>query len=263
MLAPLGEVRAVDHDEINLADPDSIRAGLKGARPEVIVNAAAYTAVDKAEDEQELAFAINGTGPGILAEEARKLGSLLVHYSTDYVFDGSKQGAYVEDDPAAPLGVYGASKLAGERAVAQAGGRHFIFRTSWVYSPGGSNFLLTMLRLARERPELRVVSDQRGAPTSAAAIASATAQALAMKDAPAGLYHMTAAGETTWHGFAVAILKEARLDTPVRAILSEEYATRALRPKNSMLDNARLRSAFGISLPDWRGGLRAVMAGIH
>jgi len=263
VLAPLGQVTAVDHGEINLANPDSIRAGLKTERPGVIVNAAAYTAVDKAEDERDLAFAINGTGPGILAEEARKLGALLVHYSTDYVYDGEKTGKYVESDRAAPLGVYGESKLAGDLAIAQSGCRHLIFRTSWVYSPGGSNFLLTMLRLARERPELRVVDDQRGAPTSAAAIATATAQALAKKDPPPGLYHMTAAGETTWHGFAVAILKEARLDVPVRAIRSEEYATRAARPKNSVLDNARLKAAFGVSLAHWRDALPAVMASIH
>jgi dTDP-4-dehydrorhamnose reductase len=263
VLAPLGQVTAVDREEIDLADAGAIREGVKNARPEVIVNAAAYTAVDKAEDERELAFAVNGAGPGILAEEARKMDAFLVHYSTDYVFDGGKRGAYTEDDTPAPLGVYGASKLAGERAVAAAGGRHLIFRTSWVYSPGGSNFVLTMLRLAREKPELRVVNDQRGAPTSADAIAGATAQALTMKDPPSGLFHMTAAGETTWHGFAVAILKEAGLTTPVRAIRSDEYPVKATRPKNSILDNAKLRTTFGISLPDWRESLRAVMAAIH
>jgi dTDP-4-dehydrorhamnose reductase len=263
VLAPLGQVTAVDHEEINLANPDSIRAGLKTERPEVIVNAAAYTAVDKAEDERDLAFAINATGPGILAEEARKLGALLVHYSTDYVYDGEKIGKYVESDRAAPLGVYGASKLAGDLAIAQSGCRHLIFRTSWVYSPGGSNFLLTMLRLARERPELRVVDDQRGAPTSAKAIAEATVQAIAKRDAPSGLYHMTAAGETTWHGFASAIVKAAGLDVPVRAIRSDEYPVKAARPKNSLLDNTKLRTTFGISLPDWRESLRAVMAAIH
>jgi dTDP-4-dehydrorhamnose reductase len=263
VLAPLGQLTAVDQEQINFADPDSIRDGVGSARPEVIVNAAAYTAVDKAEDERPLAFAINGAAPGILAEEAKKLGALLVHYSTDYVYDGKKQGRYVESDGAAPLGVYGESKLAGDRAIAQSGCRHLVFRTSWVYSPGGSNFLRTVLRIAREKPELNVVDDQRGAPTSAAAIAAATAQALAKRDAPSGLYHMTAAGETTWHGFAVAILREAGIDVPVRPIRSDEYPAKAVRPKNSLLDNAKLRTTLGISLPDWREGLRAVMAAIH
>jgi dTDP-4-dehydrorhamnose reductase len=259
-LGPLGEVSAAGREEIDLADPGSIRAGLQRARPDMIVNAAAYTAVDEAEERRELAFAVNATAPGILAEEARKAGALFVHYSTDYVFDGGKEGAYTESDTPAPLGVYGESKLAGERAVAAAGGRYYIFRTSWVYSPAGRNFLLAILRRAREGAELRVVNDQRGAPTSAAAIAAATARALTKKDPPPGLYHMSAGGATTWHGFALAILEEAGLAVPVRAIRSEEYPASVVRPKNSVLDNARLRAAFGVSLPDWREGLRAVMA---
>jgi len=259
-LGPLGEVTATAREQIDLTDPDSIRAGVRRARPDVIVNAAAYTAVDLAEEQRELAFAVNATAPGILAEEARKAGALLVHYSTDYVFDGRKQGAYTETDAATPLSVYGESKLAGERAVASSGGRHYIFRTSWVYSPVGRNFLLTILRRAREGQELRVVDDQRGAPTSAAAIAAATVQVFATKNAPFGLYHMSAAGETTWHGFAVAILVEAGLAVPVQAIRTEEYAARAVRPKNSLLDGAKLRGTFGIGLPDWREGLRATMA---
>lgn len=258
-LAPLGRVIATGREALDLAQPDSIRAIVPQARPDIIVNAAAYTAVDRAESERDAAFAVNAVAPGVLAEEARKLGALLVHYSTDYVYDGAKAGAYLEDDAPGPINAYGESKLAGDRAIAASGCRHFIFRTSWVYGARGSNFLLTILRAARERPELRVVDDQRGAPTSAAAIAEATARALAKPDAAPGIYHMSAAGETTWHGFAAAILEAAGLRTPLRAIRSEEFVTAARRPRNSLLDNAKLRATFGVALPDWRASLDRVM----
>lgn len=258
-LAPLGRVVATGREALDLAQPDSIRGTVRQVRPDIIVNAAACTAVDRAEVERDASFAVNAIAPGVLAEEARKLGALLVHYSTDYVYDGTKLGAYVEDDAPGPVNVYGESKLAGDRAIAASGCRHFIFRTGWVYSARGGNFLLTILRAARERPELRVVDDQRGAPTSTAAIAEATALALAKPDAAPGIYHMSAAGETTWHGFAAAILEAAGLRTPLRAIRSEDYVTAARRPRNSLLDNAKLRATFGVALPDWRAGLAQVM----
>lgn len=259
LLAPLGEVLAADRAELDMAAPGEVREIVRRANPELIVNAAAYTAVDRAEGEREAAFAVNAMAAGVLAEEARKRGALLVHYSTDYVYDGAKAGAYLEDDAPGPINAYGESKLAGDRAIAASGCRHFIFRTSWVYGARGSNFLLTILRVARERPELRVVDDQRGAPTSAAAIAEATVRALAKPDAAPGIYHMSAAGETTWHGFAAAILDGAGLRTPLRAIRSEEFVTAARRPRNSLLDNAKLRATFGVALPDWRAGLHRVM----
>jgi dTDP-4-dehydrorhamnose reductase len=255
-LAPLGEVHALGRSQLDLADAGRISAVVRAASPVVIVNAAAYTAVDRAESEPELAFAVNATAPGVLAAEAARLGALLVHYSTDYVFDGSKPAAYVEDDPPHPLNVYGASKLAGERAIAAAGCRRLILRTSWVYGPHGSNFMLTILRAARERPELRVVDDQVGAPTSSVALARATAQVL--RAGGEGLYHLSAAGKTSWCGFARAILAHAGLDTPVVAIRSEEYPAAARRPRNSLLDNSRLQATFGVALAPWEEGLAEV-----
>ncbi|HEX6266246.1 MAG TPA: dTDP-4-dehydrorhamnose reductase, partial [Burkholderiales bacterium] len=218
-LAPLGEVNAPSRAQLDLTDADRIAAVVRGASPEVIVNAAAYTAVDRAESEPDAAFSVNASAPRLLAEEAARLGALLVHYSTDYVFDGEKAGPYAEDDTPRPLNVYGASKLAGERAIAAAGCRHLILRTSWVYGPHGSNFMRTILRAARERPELRVVDDQWGAPTSSTALARATARLLPSH--PEGLYHITAAGKTTWYGFARAIVARAGLRTPVVPIRSE------------------------------------------
>lgn len=258
-LAPLGRVVATGREALDLAQPDSIRATVRQVRPDIIVNAAAWTAVDRAEAERDAAFAVNAIAPGVLAEEAKNLGALLVHYSTDYVYDGAKLGAYVEDDAPGPVNVYGESKLAGDRAIAAGSCRHFIFRTGWVYSARGGNFLLAILRAARERTELRVVDDQRGAPTSAVAIAEATARALAKPDAAPGIYHMSAAGETSWHGFAAAILEAAGLRTPLRAIRSGEFVTAARRPRNSLLDNAKLRATFGVTLADWREGLARVM----
>jgi len=243
-------VIATDRATLDLADPDAIRRAVREAKPGVIVNAAAYTAVDKAESEPGLALRINGEAPGILAAEAARAGALLVHYSTDYVFDGAKDAPYVEDDPTGPVNAYGRSKLEGERAILASGCRHLVLRTSWVYAPRGRNFMLTILRAAREQPELRVVDDQVGAPTSAQAIAGAT-QALIAADA-GGLYHLSAAGRTSWHGFATAIVQGAGLATPVLPIPTAQYPTPARRPRNSLLDNARLQEDFGIALPGWR-----------
>lgn len=255
-LAPLGEVQALGREQLELTDPNAIRNTVRAAAPEVIVSAAAYTAVDRAESERDLAFSVNANAPAILAAEAARLGALLVHYSTDYVFDGTKSSPYTEADAAHPLNVYGASKLAGEQAIAASGCRYLILRTSWVYGPHGSNFMLTILRAARERPELRVVDDQYGAPTSSAAIARATARLLAAR--PEGLYHMTAAGRTSWYGFAKAILARAGVDTPVIPISTEQYPTAARRPRNSLLDNSRLRAACGVTLASWEEGLAEV-----
>lgn len=263
-LQPLGEVVACDRRMLDLADPDSIRGVLRDIRPALIVNPAAYTAVDKAESEAELAQAINGSAPGILAEEAKRLDALLVHYSTDYVFDGTKTAPYAEDDPTAPLGAYGRGKLAGEAAIRAAGCRHLIFRTCWVYGARGHNFLRTMLRLAREREALRVVDDQHGAPTWSRMIAETTtlALALARRDGQQGTYHLAAAGATSWHGFASAIVAAACargiLDraTPVRRIASADFPTPARRPANSRLACTRLREDFGLQLPDWESQLQ-------
>lgn len=256
-LQPLGEVIAFDRPALDLAQPDRIRASVRGAKPGIIVNPAAYTAVDKAESEPELALAINGAAPGILAEEARRLGALLVHFSTDYVFDGAKPEPYVESDVAAPLNSYGRSKLAGERAIEATGCRHLIFRTCWVYGLRGRNFLRTMLRLAAERDELAVVADQFGAPTWARLIAEATALALARHTGQQGIYHLAAAGATSWHGFAEAIVARAHRtgllagQPPVRRLASTEYPTPAARPANSRLDCTRLERDFSLRLPDW------------
>ncbi|MEK6245353.1 MAG: dTDP-4-dehydrorhamnose reductase [Pseudomonadota bacterium] len=265
-LAPLGEVIAVDRVGLDLLDADAIRRKIKELKPAIIVNAAAYTAVDRAETERETAFAVNATAVRILAEEAKKLDALLIHFSTDYVFDGEKPAPYVESDMPAPLSVYGSSKLAGERLIAASGCRHFIFRTSWVYGPAGRNFLHAILAAAKAKPELRVVDDQRGAPTSSGAIAGAVAHVLANPDLSrkaSGLYHLSAGGETTWHGFATAILQAKGLQTPVVAIRSDEYPVAARRPKNSLLDNSKLFKTFGIALPDWREGLAAVLRALN
>jgi len=267
-LQPLGKLVACDRRQLDLADPDSIRRVLRETAPAIIVNPAAYTAVDKAESEAELAQAINATAPGILAEEAKRLGALLVHYSTDYVFDGAKPSPYLETDPTGALGVYGASKLAGEQAIAASGCRHLIFRTCWVYGLRGRNFLLTMLRLAKERDELSVVDDQHGAPTWSRMIAETTALALARHAGQQGIYHLAAAGETTWHGFAehIIALAHARgmLDkpTPVRRIASADFPTAARRPANSRLDCTRLQRDFGLLLPDWITQLKLCIAGV-
>lgn len=263
--APLGDIVAMDYPDIDLAKPDSIRAKVRETKPAIIINAAAYTAVDKAESEPELAMMINGVAPGILAEEAKRLGAALVHYSTDYVYDGKKRTPYVETDDTNPLSVYGKTKLAGDRAVAAAGCPHLIFRASWVYGWRGNNFLLTMLRLAREREELRVVDDQRGAPTWARYIAEATAQIVAqgrkdpaaLIDTSTGIYHLTCAGETTWCGFARSLLEAdpKREEQKVKRIVpinTSDYSTPARRPANSVLGGTRLLTVFGLRLPEWK-----------
>lgn len=263
-LGCLGEVVALDSRAMNLADADAVRQTVRQMAPNIIVNPAAYTAVDKAENEPELAHAVNAVAPGILAEEAARLGALLVHYSTDYVFNGSGSTPWKEDDACDPLNVYGATKLAGECAIQATGCRHLIFRTSWVYGARGSNFLLTMRRLMRERPELKIVADQVGAPTWCRDLAEATAQVLGQIASPAsgaaqaepwGVYHMTNAGETSWHGFAEAIRTLDGTGARLLAIPSSEYPTPAKRPLNSRLDNDRLKRTFGISLQDWRAAL--------
>jgi dTDP-4-dehydrorhamnose reductase len=270
-LAPMGRVVAPSSAELDLADPDAIRRIAREVRPHMIVNPAAYTAVDKAESEPELAMAVNGIAPGVLAEEAKRMHAMLVHYSTDYVFDGSKSGPYREIDPASPPSSYGRSKLAGEEAIRAVGLPHLIFRTSWVYGARGKNFMRTILRLAHERESLKVVDDQIGAPTWSRMIAQATALALTHGDlhATAGTYHLTCAGSTSWHGFARAIVQEFRSRSAapqlrlapdaIEAIPSEQYPTPAKRPDNSVLDNAKLAKTFGLELPDWRGCLEMVL----
>lgn len=255
---------ALGRSELDLGDGAVIRQVLRQLRPSVIVNAAAYTAVDRAETEEAAARAVNATAPGILAEEASRLDALLVHYSTDYVFDGRQRHPYMEDDPPNPLNAYGRTKLAGERAVQAVNGKHLILRCSWVYGPHGHNFLLTILRLARERAELRVVSDQVGAPTSALAIARATVQLIGRVPAANGLYHMSAGGATSWYGFAKAILEEWPDTRAARVvpISSEEYAAPARRPAYSVLSNDKLTRTFGLALPDWRTELKEVLQAI-
>ena len=273
-LAPLGQVIALDRAACDLTRPDVIRQVVRDLRPDVIVNAAAYTAVDRAEQESALAHAINGVAPGVLAEEARVHGSLLVHYSTDYVFDGSGASGHLETDIAQPQSIYGESKLAGERAIAMAGATALVLRTSWVFGAHGENFVKTMLRLGRERDSLRVVADQHGAPTSAALIADTTAQIIARfwlhgerAHFPAGTYHLAAAGETTWHAYAQEIFRRSRTlgvtlrieEDGVQAIPTSDYPLPAPRPANSRLDTTRLRRTFGVHLPEWEQGLQYVL----
>ena len=302
LLPSIGDLTAVGRDDLHLANPDDIRRVIRQARPNLIINAAAYTAVDQAEKEESLARAVNAEAPAVIAEEAKKTGAFLVHYSTDYVFDGTKGSPYTEDDATNPLGAYGCTKLAGEEAIRASGVPHLILRTAWVYATAGKNFLLTILRLASSREELRVVNDQFGAPTWARAIAEATARLvggprasaceavqtadwipgvqrprdadrLAFLAEHAGTYHLTAAGATTWHEFAVAIVEGARKirpDTPwltaatggrqlaVKRIIpigTKDYPTPARRPAYSVLSNARFTQTFGFSLSDWRSQL--------
>jgi len=268
-LAPMAQVVCVDFPEIDLTDGASIRGWVRETHPQVIINAAAYTAVDKAETELDLAMKINGQAPGILAEEARKLDALLVHYSTDYIFDGTKREPYLETDAPNALGAYGRSKLAGDEAVRAAGGRHLIFRLCWVYGARGQNFMLTMMRLAREREKLRVVSDQFGCPTWSRLIAEATALALkqvvAAPDPSAfdGTYHLAASETTTWHAFAEAIVKlmpaEGKRCAAVEAISTAEYPTPAKRPAYSVLGCGKLEKTFALRLPRWDDSLKQVM----
>ncbi len=274
-LAPLGEVIPATRsgalpggsacERADFDRPDTLPPLLDRIAPDIVVNAAAWTAVDRAEDEPEAAFRANAEAVDALARVCAQRGALLVHYSTDYVFGGESDRPWREDDPTAPLGVYGASKLAGEQAIGASGCRHLIFRTAWVCAAHGHNFLRTILRLAGERDELRVVADQIGAPTPARWIAAATALALARRPDATGLWHLTAAGETSWHGFAQAIVADAvaadLIARPPRvtAIATAEFPTRARRPADSRLDNARLAEDFGLRLPDWREGCRQVI----
>jgi dTDP-4-dehydrorhamnose reductase len=274
-LAPLGELvcttrdgRLADGSACETADfgtPDSLAALVDRIAPDVVVNAAAYTAVDRAESERDTAFRANAQAPAALAAACAHRDALLVHYSTDYVFDGTGTRPYREDDPVAPLGVYGESKLAGEQAIVASGARHMIFRTAWVYADRGSNFMLTMLRLARERDELRVVADQVGTPTPAVLIADITAVVLDRPFGGSGLWHLTAQGKTTWHGFAEATLAGAvsrrilRVAPRVLPISTAEYPTPARRPACSQLDTARLQSDFRIDLPAWQSALDDVL----
>jgi len=274
-LAPLGELRALGRADADLAHPESLRALFADVKPDVIVNAAAYTAVDQAESDAATARSVNALAPGVLAEEAAASGAWLVHYSTDYVFDGTKEGAWVEADATNPLSVYGRTKCEGEERIRAAGARHLILRTSWVFGAHGTNFAKTMLRLARERDCLEVVADQHGAPTAAALLADATALALQRLRAagPAalalsGTYHLAAAGATTWHGYAQHVLRQAlghgaRLKAAPQAVLpvaSAAYPAAAVRPRNSRLDTRLFEASFGMRMPDWREQVDSLVA---
>jgi dTDP-4-dehydrorhamnose reductase len=283
-LAPLGALACATRrgelapglacERVDLAQPDSVAAALERVRPALIVNAAAYTAVDRAEDEPALAMRVNAEAVGEMGQWAAAHDAAVLHYSTDYVFDGAATAPYREDDATTPLGAYGRSKLAGEEALQGSGCAHLILRTAWVYAARGHNFLLSMLRLAREREELRVVADQYGAPTPAALIAAASAAILAQwlsldkgtRRAQGGTYHLTSAGHCTWHDFADAIVERAHAmgllpkRTPVRAIATADYPTRAVRPRWSVLDCGRAQQAFGLALPPWQQGLDNVLA---
>jgi dTDP-4-dehydrorhamnose reductase len=269
--ADAGEIVGRDRDTVDLAVPEQVREMVRSAAPDIILNAAAYTAVDRAESEPEVAMAVNAEATGILAEEALRTGALLVHYSTDYVFDGSKVEPWVETDEPNPQNVYGTSKLAGEESIQKAGGKYLIFRTSWVYGPHGSNFLLTMLRLGRERESLNIVDDQIGAPTTSIELANATRTivngVLAGQfgaDADwTGLYHMTCSGSVSWCGFAQAIFARAQRQLPgksptVHPIPSSAYPTPAKRPRNSVLSNEKLAATFGVRLAPWEVALDEV-----
>jgi dTDP-4-dehydrorhamnose reductase len=268
-LAPVAHVVSVDFPDIDLTNGSSIVKWVRETRPQLIVNAAAYTAVDKAESEYEKCRQINGVAPGILAEEAKRLSCLLIHYSTDYVFDGTKSTPYTEDDAPNPLGAYGRSKLEGDQAVLQVDGFHLILRLCWVYGARGQNFMLTMMRLAREREKLRVVRDQFGCPTWSRMIAETTAlaanQVLAVPepDSYKGMYHLAASGQTSWHGFAEAIIghmpAEGKKCTRIEPITTQEYPLPAKRPAYSVLCCEKLQRTFGLRLPEWEETLKQVL----
>jgi dTDP-4-dehydrorhamnose reductase len=287
-LTSLGELVALNRQQLDLTKPNNIRRTIQEIRPQWIVNAAAYTAVDQAEKDEATAHAINEEAPAVIAEEAKKIGAALVHYSTDYVFDGSKKSPYEETDTPNPINVYGKTKLGGERAIQESGALHLIFRTEWVYATEGRNFLLTILRLATQKQELRIVADQIGSPTSSREIAAATVkvitqlldreEGLRSLATVGGIYHMTAAGETSWHEFAKAILDDASSATQalpwfksatngmplltqrIIPITTAEYPTPASRPAYSVLSTARLRDRFGVTLPSWRAQLQSLFA---
>jgi len=284
LLPELGEVVAFGHDELDLSNPTDIRRSVREVRPQLIINAAAYTAVDRAETDEAMVRAVNAEAPGLIAEEAKKIGAALVHYSTDYVFDGMKQTPYEEMDSANPINVYGKTKLAGEQAIRDSGSDYLIFRTSWVYATRGRNFLLTILRLATEREELKIVSDQIGAPTCASDLAAATIKILAgirarnngefVFSEAGGTFHMSAAGQTTWYEFAKTILEKAEnsshslewlvaatqgrriIARRVMPISTKEFASRTVRPAYSVLSNSSLNQTFGVVLSDWQNQLQ-------
>ncbi len=272
IFAGVGPIIAVDRESVDLADADQTRALVRRAAPDLILNAAAYTAVDRAEVEHDLALAINAQAPRVLAEEALQRNALLVHYSTDYIFNGSKSGPWTETDKPYPLNIYGASKLAGEQAVESIGCKFLTFRTSWVYGPHGNNFLLTMLRLARERDRLSIVDDQIGAPTTSIELANAThaivtrilAGHFGAAQDYSGLYHMTCSGSVSWFGFAQAIFARASELLGVKApqltpIATRDYPTPAARPLNSVLSNAKLNQRFGVELSSWQSALEETL----
>lgn len=264
------EVIGLSRNELDLSNSDAIRNAIREIKPDLIINPAAYTAVDKAESEPDLAYAINAIAPQVMAEETAKLGSALIHFSTDYVYDGQKKAPYIETDVVNPQSVYGKSKLAGERAIQAVGLPHLILRTSWVYGAYGKNFLKTIIYLASEREQLGIVADQIGAPTSSISIAITLKELVAQWDGQkSGIYHFTNTGNTSWHGFACEIVHQYKalnhqpvLTTDVQAIkplTTADYPTPASRPANSCLDNAKLKQDFGIALPNWQTGLEAVM----
>ena len=265
-LLPLGEVTTLGREDLDLADNNAIRAIVRDLKPAIIVNAAAYTAVDKAESEPDIAKQINATAPTVLARESAAINALLVHYSTDYVFDGTKAGAYTEEDLPNPINVYGETKLQGEKGIQETGCSHLIFRTSWVYGSRGRNFFLTMLRLAKERDELSIISDQIGAPTSSRFLAEATAVILGKwlqsgsTSHPAGIYHMTSSGSTSWFGFAEAIFRSVdNIPVPqITPVSSSEYVTAASRPSNSVLSCTKLSDTFAVNVPSWETILQHV-----
>ena len=275
-LQPLGEIVVLDIEDVDFSEPESLRQIVQNESPDVICNAVAYTAVDKAEEDEALALKINGEAPGVLAEEALKLGALLIHYSTDYVFDGTKASPYVETDEPGPVNAYGRTKLAGELAVQSSGCDYLILRTSWVYASRANNFLLTMLKLVQEREELSIVADQIGAPTTARLIADTTILCVqqAMKERLAGvfssdLYHLTASGHTSWHGFTKEIVSIASQNVKLqltikelKAIPTSDYPTPAARPMNSQLELTKLESIFTLKMPDWKESLTICMAEI-
>jgi dTDP-4-dehydrorhamnose reductase len=272
-LSGAGEVVSRDRTTIDFAVQEQVRAAVRSDAPDVIVNAVAYTAVDRAESEPDIAMAVNRRAPEVLAEEASRLGALLVHYSTDYVFDGSKAGAWEETDATNPLNTYGASKLAGEDAIRRIGGKFLILRTSWVYGPHGNNFMLTMLRLGRERDQLKVVDDQIGSPTTSIELARATrtlvdgviAGRFGTVTSWAGIYHLTCGGSVSWYGFARAIFARAKTELGgkqpvVSPILTSEYPTPARRPHNSLLSNQKINARFGVKLASWEDALDRALA---
>ena len=260
-----GDVRATDRTTLDLADADALVAAVRGLRPDIIVNAGAYTAVDRAESEPDVAFVVNARAPQILAEEAKASGALLIHYSTDYVFDGSANSPYDETASVNPLNVYGASKLAGEQAIAQSGAQALVLRTSWVYGATGQNFLLTIRRLARERDQLSIVADQTGVPNWSSALAEATAaligRGMSHLIERAGLYHLSCGGATTWYGFARAIVGDVTRPRVV-PIATQDYPTPARRPAYGVLSNVRFENTFGYKMPEWHDALQACIAGM-